>query len=207
MKPLVIFLNGTSSSGKTSLALALQELYREPLLHTGIDTLYDMLPAYALGSSPSASKGYRYIMRNGLLDHIEIGPYAQRLLECTVPLTQVLLAHGNELVIDEILFSGEGRSFLTQYADAFVQARAYFIKIECPLAVLEAREAARPDRHRGIARAQFATIHAHGYAYDYSVSTDLFSPTECAQQILAYVASHEEPTAFARIRRRLKECL
>ena len=144
-------------------------------------------------------------MRNGLLDHVEIGTHAKRLLACTVPLTQVLLIHGNELVIDEILFAGEGRSFLADYAAAFVNAQAYFIKVECPLAVLEEREAGRPDRHRGIARAQFSTVHAHGYAYDYTVNTHLFSPTECAWQILNYIATQKKPVAFERIRSGTKE--
>ena len=141
MAPLVIFLNGTSSAGKTSIAKALQELHATPLLHTGIDTLYDMLPQKAVGELPSAALGYRYIMRNGLLDHIEVGAYAERLLSCTVPMANVLLRHGNDVVIDEILFAGEERLFLYEYADIFINARAYFIKVECPLDILEAREA------------------------------------------------------------------
>jgi len=205
MKPLVIFLNGTSSSGKTSLANALQERCKVPLLHTGIDTLYDMLPTHALGISVTASQGYRYIMRNGLLDHIEIGLYAKRLLACTVPLTAVLLEHKNELVIDEILFAGEGRTFLHDYADLFSSVRAYFVKVQCPLAVLEEREALRPDRHRGIARAQFEAVHAHGYAYDITVDTHAHSAELCAQQILDFVEKHKYPTAFERIRERVKE--
>ena len=38
----IIYLNGTSSSGKTSLALALQDLLDVPYLHFSIDT-FDLL--------------------------------------------------------------------------------------------------------------------------------------------------------------------
>ncbi|MDQ5940377.1 MAG: chloramphenicol phosphotransferase [Candidatus Dependentiae bacterium] len=200
MKPLVIFLNGTSSSGKSSIAAALQGLYQTPLLHTGIDSLYDMLPKQAVGTESMARYGYYYVMRNGLLDHIEVGESAQKLLKCVVPLTRVLLDHGNDLVIDEILFSGEGRVFLHEYADIFASARAYFIKIECPLAVLEAREAQRPDRHRGVAREQFLRVHNHGYRYDLTVNTSISDAQACAQQIMEYIQREPEPVAFADVR-------
>jgi len=204
MLPLVIFLNGTSSAGKTSIAKVLQELYPTPLLHTGIDTLYDMLPAKSVGDMPSAALGYRYIMRNGVLDHIEVGAYAERLLSCTVPMAGVLLQHRNDLVIDEILFAGEERLFLYQYADLFAGVRAYFIKVDCPLEILEAREAQRPDRHRGVARAQYGHVHNHPYAYDYTVNSGVDNPAVCAAKIVAYVSKTPEPKAFAAIRNRIK---
>ncbi|MBS0585452.1 MAG: hypothetical protein JSR76_04015 [Verrucomicrobia bacterium] len=37
---MIIFLNGTSSAGKTSVAKKIQELYPEPLLHMGIDSFF-----------------------------------------------------------------------------------------------------------------------------------------------------------------------
>ncbi|MDQ5890707.1 MAG: chloramphenicol phosphotransferase [Candidatus Dependentiae bacterium] len=207
MKPLIVFLNGTSSSGKTSIANALQELYPTPLLHTGIDWFYDMLPKQAVGSGPMTQYGYRYIMRNGLLDHIEVGEYAQRLIGSVVPMTGVLIEHGSDIVIDEILFHGERRDFLHAYADTFADARAYFIKIECALEILEAREAQRPDRHRGVARAQFYEVHNHLYSYDFTVDTGTTEPKACAEMILDFMAKVPEPQAFAAIRARKKHAL
>jgi len=202
--PLVLFLNGTSSSGKTSIARELQALHITPLLHTGIDTLYNMLPAKSVGDMPSAAFGYRYIMRNGVLDHIQVGVYAERLLACTVPITNVLLAHNNDLVIDEILFAGEERLFLYAYAAIFSQVRAYFIKVDCPLEILEAREAQRPDRHRGVARTQYGNVHNHGYEYDFEVNTGIDSPSLCAQKIMHFTQQCPEPSAFAAVRERKK---
>lgn len=40
----IILLNGTSSSGKTSIVRALQEIFEEPFLVAGIDKLIWMLP-------------------------------------------------------------------------------------------------------------------------------------------------------------------
>jgi chloramphenicol 3-O phosphotransferase len=202
LKPLVIFLNGTSSSGKTSIAQALQALHPTPLLHTGIDTLYTMLPQKALGETSLAKDGYRYFMKNGVLDRVEIGEYAQRLLVCTVPLTQVLLGHKNDLVIDEILFAGEGRDFLYHYAEIFIDARAYFVKVDCALEILEQREIERGNRHRGLARLQYNHVHNHSYAYDITVNSGVADAVACAQYIVSAIQHMPQPEAFAAIRAR-----
>ena len=41
----IIFINGTSSSGKTSIVRALQDMLKEPYLEAGIDKFIWMLPA------------------------------------------------------------------------------------------------------------------------------------------------------------------
>lgn len=40
----IIYLNGPSSSGKTTLAKALQEKLKEPFLHLGIDKIIGFMP-------------------------------------------------------------------------------------------------------------------------------------------------------------------
>ncbi|MFB8277138.1 phosphotransferase-like protein [Nocardia colli] len=40
----VIFLNGTSSSGKTTLARSIQDESDVPFVYWGIDTLFDLVP-------------------------------------------------------------------------------------------------------------------------------------------------------------------
>lgn len=44
--PKVIFLNGPSSSGKTSIAKALQYLLPEPYMLLGIDKMISMMPEH-----------------------------------------------------------------------------------------------------------------------------------------------------------------
>ncbi|GAA3465139.1 hypothetical protein ACFFSW_23780 [Saccharothrix longispora] len=40
----VIFLNGTSSAGKTTLARAIQDTSATPFVHWGVDTLFAAVP-------------------------------------------------------------------------------------------------------------------------------------------------------------------
>ena len=49
----IIFLNGTSSSGKTSIAKELQQILKEPYLLVSIDNFISMLPQkYLNGEDP-----------------------------------------------------------------------------------------------------------------------------------------------------------
>ncbi|MFA6119096.1 MAG: hypothetical protein WCT85_04480 [Parachlamydiales bacterium] len=52
----IIYLNGPSSSGKTTIVKALQESFSEPYLHLGIDKIIEFIPAKINnweGASPS----------------------------------------------------------------------------------------------------------------------------------------------------------
>ena len=59
---MIIFLNGVSSSGKSTIAKGLQHLSENPLLTIGIDTFLDMMPAQYLYTGPKASEGFQFVM-------------------------------------------------------------------------------------------------------------------------------------------------
>ncbi len=53
----IVFLNGTSSSGTTSLARAVQDAMAPPYLHTGIDHFLKGLPSRLLVYLDPAARG------------------------------------------------------------------------------------------------------------------------------------------------------
>ena len=56
----IIFLNGTSSAGKTTLAYELQERFEIPFNHVGLDQFRDGLPDKFRGlNAPAGSNGER----------------------------------------------------------------------------------------------------------------------------------------------------
>jgi len=199
---MVIFLNGTSSSGKTTIAKELQARYKTPYLHVGIDTFFNMIHPRFVGPEASARLGYYYFLEDGKRK-ITLGPYGKKLTASTVPVVAALLQQKNDLIIDEILYAGEGRDFLYKYACLFDGVTAYFIKVDCPLSVLEKREKLRKDRHSGIARAQYEHIHAHGFSYDISVDTSQYDAATCAEQIMSFIKKNPHPQAFEIIRQYL----
>ena len=180
----IIFLNGASSSGKTSLLRALQARLPDPFLDAGIDRFLWMLPG-------------RYLNRPlwydvlGLADRA--GDTGLMLISGMHHAIAALALRGNRVLADHVLVEPR---WVAECARLFARLPAYLIGVQCPLEILEQREAARKDRTLGQARKQFVAVHAHKI-YDFSVDTGRWLPEECAALIEDFLASGTPPGAFA----------
>ena len=175
----VIFLNGTSSSGKSTIAKELQQLLPAPYLHVALDGYLSQLPHVYFRANPD-----------------QFVPALPRLMAGFYAACAAIARAGNHIIVDTVLQEPAWRE---PCAAALADLSVAFVGVRCPLAVLEQREQARGDRRVGMARHQFDRIHAHG-GYDLEVDTANLSATACAAQILAYLQSGQAPTAFARLR-------
>ena len=188
MNGTIILLNGASSSGKTSLVLALQKILPEPFLDSGIDKFIWMLPE-------------RYLDRP-LWDEVlglatQAGSVGHRLMAGMHYTIAALSRTGNNVIADHVLVEPE---WLQKCASLFSELPAFFIAVRCPLEILEEREKARKNRTLGQARAQFDVVHAQGI-YDFEVDTSQYGPEDCALQIKAYLESDNPPHAFKRLKK------
>src|SRR5919199_1570993 len=65
----IVFLNGTSSAGKSSIAQALQEVMEAPYLHTGIDHFLERFPVRfhvkSDGADPATATGFLWVCPDG----------------------------------------------------------------------------------------------------------------------------------------------
>ncbi len=184
----IIILNGTSSSGKTSIVNALQEMLDEPFLDVGIDKFIWMLPRRYLNQP----------LWNEVLGlATEAGPVGHRLFSGMHHTIAALSKAGNNVVADHVIVE---RPWLAECAALFSTLPAWFIGVRCPLTVLEKREAARKDRTLGQARAQFELVHAHGI-YDLEVDTSVLSAEACALEIMGCLANGRLPTAFKQLKK------
>ncbi len=185
----IIFLNGASSSGKTSVLNELQDLLTEPFLNAGIDKFIWMLPD-------------RYLERPlwdevlGLADHA--GSAGHTLFKGMHRAIAALAVSGNNVLADHVLVE---ESWLRDCAVLFAGLPAFLIGLRCPLGVLEEREKQRRDRTLGQARLQHELVHAHGL-YDLEVDTSQLDPYQCAVLIKDRIDSGALPTAFARLKSR-----
>jgi chloramphenicol 3-O phosphotransferase len=178
----IIILNGTSSSGKTSMVKALQALAPEPYLDAGLDRFLWMLPK-------------RYLDRP-LWDDVlglasEAGQTGHLLVKGMHRAMASLSRAGINVVADHVLVEP---GWLRDCALLFHDLPAYLIAVRCPLEVLEEREKARKDRTLGQARLQFPLVHAQG-VYDLEVDTSIQSAQDCARHILAHIKDNP-PVAF-----------
>jgi chloramphenicol 3-O phosphotransferase len=182
MPATVIFLNGVSSAGKTSIAKVLQQTLPEPYLHVPLDSFEAMLPE-------------RY-------DESESFAWPTlfpRLLSGFHHSIAALAGAGNNLIVDHVTVVREGwPSSLMECAFLLRPFRAYLVGVHCPLEELQRREQQRGDRYLGTAARQFDRVHRHGI-YDIEVDTSQASAHACAEQVMTYLSRHE-PNAFSQLR-------
>ncbi|MEO4000673.1 AAA family ATPase [Mesorhizobium sp. CAU 1732] len=143
----VIFLHGASSSGKSTLAKALQARIEKPFWHISIDHLRDsgVLPTERFRSGEFAWADARHAFFDGF--HASLAAYADA---------------GNDLILEHILDTDGWLEMLRRLLE---RHDVFFVAVHCPLDVLIDRETRRGDRPAGSAQRDFETIHV-GKLYD-----------------------------------------
>jgi len=133
----IILLNGTSSSGKTSIVKALQPILEEPYLDAGLDKFLWMLPERYL-EPPLWDDVLGLADRAGLVGHQLVAGMHQAIAALSLA--------GNNVIADHVLVEPD---WLRQCIDLFSPLPAFFVGVRCPLAVLEQRERERRNRTWG----------------------------------------------------------
>ena len=177
----IVLLNGTSSSGKTTLGRALQAILPEPWLEIGIDRFVFSLPKQYL-DQPLWSEVFRYVMPDGDADgpfRIETGPLGQRLVLGMHATAAALAGQGLNVIVDHVLLEDD---WLADCRARWAAFDLLVVGVRCPLEVVVERERTRKDRTIGQAEAQFHVVHRHG-GYDLEVDTSASSPEEGAALI------------------------
>jgi chloramphenicol 3-O phosphotransferase len=167
----IIFLNGVSSSGKSTLAKELQKRLAEPFLHLQLDDFIHMLP------------------RTDDMDMF------MRMVSGMNRSIAVMSEEQNNLIVDHVLVD---KSWLDQCLELLGDRYVLFVGLSCPLEELERRERKRDSRRQGFARVQIENIH-QGKIYDIELNTHVLSVQECVEQVLQFYNS-KQPTAFDRMR-------
>ena len=181
----IIYLNGTSSSGKTSITRALDEQLHQPYLYCPIDLFEMMIPE-------------RQIERG-------VFPELNAIQSGFTACIAALASTGNNVIVDDVLCEPFGypddqapmttRELLHQRVSALHVFDILYVKVSCPLPTVEQREQARGNRTMGLASFQYHRMH-HDSLYDVEVDTILQTPDACATRILATLAQTRAPRAF-----------
>jgi chloramphenicol 3-O phosphotransferase len=184
----IVFINGTSSSGKTTIVRALQRKLKEPFLEAGIDKFIWMLPERYLD---------RPLWDDVLGQADKAGVTGQALIYGMHHAIAELSKSGINVIADHVLIE---QDWVKECAKLFADLPAYLIGILCPLEVLEQRERKRKNRTLGQAKKQLPIIHKY-VQYDLVLDTSLLNPEECALSILSRLQS--PPDAFKRLKRQM----
>jgi len=149
----IVFIHGASSSGKSTLARALQAALPVPFWHYSIDHLRDsgVLPMARFESGDLSWTDQRAAFFDGF--HRSVAAFADA---------------GNNLILEHIL---DTPGWQQQLAALLASHDMLFVGLHCGLDELKRREAARGDRPAGSAEADFTSIHA-GRRYDLDLNTE-----------------------------------
>ena len=174
----IILLNGASSSGKSTLAAALQASLDDAFWHYSIDHLLGagILPRKRIDSGEFPWTRLRPAFFEGF--HRSIRGLAES---------------GNNLIVEHIVETQEWKDRLV---DLLAPFDMFFVGVHCPLPELERREKQRGDRRGGEARQDYETTHAF-CQYDYEVNT----MQEAAANVASVLAAWHKrigPSAFHR---------
>jgi chloramphenicol 3-O phosphotransferase len=174
---LIIFLNGTSSSGKSSIAVELLRILDETYFHMSIDTFHDMRSDRDIAAEELQAE----------LDRTASGFHRS---------VAGMAVAGNNVIVDHVLTEPWR---LMDCLALFTPEDVVFVGVRCPLDELQRREAHRGDRDSGLAARQFDQVHQNT-TYDIECDTSLRTPLECAESIKAFLSHRPRPTAFEQLR-------
>lgn len=166
----IIYLNGVSSSGKSSIAIELQKRLSEDFFHMQLDDFIHMMPR---------------------TDDIDM---FMRMVSGMNRSIAAMAEEQNNLIVDNVLVDKAWMDQTLELLGGYV----LFVGLNCPLKELERREKKRGKRRQGFARAQIKNIHL-GKIYDIELDTHALSVDQCVEQIIDYY-KNQVPTAFEKMR-------
>lgn len=182
----VIFLNGASSAGKTSLGKALQNVLDEPYLLIGLDTCFGTVPTRWASRGSERYFGFAYMELPPEDDHpvlgITYGAVGWRIMMGFHRAVAEIVRSGNSVVVDEMLLDERVRDHWFTVLAPFTPL---LVGVYCSLAELERRESQRGNR-LGLARWSAQRVHSD-IRYDMIIDTTAKTPMRCAEEILEYI--------------------
>ena len=172
-KGKIIFLNGVSSSGKTTLAETLQARLPQPYYWFSVDNFMDMTP-----------EKYANNDNNGVINAI-LGMYHA---------VRAFSDIGLNAIVDDV-FDGS-QELLDGCVDILHRHPVLFVHVTCPLKELRRREKERGDRQIGLAEEQLPILCPLDNTYDITVDTHSNTKEECADKIIELLDYPNKHKAF-----------
>lgn len=189
-KSRVIYLNGPSSAGKSTLARRLQNVLDEPYLCVGIDKIIGMMPQKInrwTTSEDEPTIGYSWISDHDGSIVLNVGHFAQRMEPLLRKMVNTMIAEGHNVIVDDVSF---GEEEVDKWRSALQNENVIWVGLQAPVDVLEEREKSRPDRILGSARAQSYVVH-RGVQYDLYFDTSITSLDAMVGAIIELLETRE----------------
>ena len=184
----VIILNGPSAAGKSSIQKEFQYLMMPQLwIKLGIDNLFDKpmpditMENLAYWQSPNPIRWVETTKdaQNNPIMTLFTGEQGEKVAHGMNSAIASYAKAGNNIIVDYIAYKKE---WVEDLRNKLKDVETFWVKVEIPLEVLEAREVARGTSPKGHARSHYDTVH-WDIKYDLTVNSDKDSAIEIAKQI------------------------
>ncbi|MCM3629128.1 chloramphenicol phosphotransferase CPT family protein [Paenibacillus glycanilyticus] len=185
----IVLLNGTSSSGKTSISNELVNQKEILFHHLSID---DFIKDY-FNNKFSDIEPTREVDEQVIVQ-ITFNPLVS-LYYSTIKLFSEM---GLNVIVDTVI---ENDKWFNECLDVFSGQPTLFIGVMCSKEELIRREQTRGDRNIGLAASQFSKVYSID-EYDLEVNTEEMNPSECADKILSFMKSNKDYSAFKKLSKR-----
>jgi chloramphenicol 3-O phosphotransferase len=169
----IIYLNGSSSSGKTTLARALQKKLEVPFLVLGVDQIIYMMPEKMNDwNNETDAPGFSYHpAKDGneqvVAYKIEVGPYGEKMIKLLKDVVITAAQLGNNIIVDDVSF---GKKEVDEWRKVLNNFNVLWVGVTAPIKIIEQRERNRGDRKIGSAKWQTQRVH-EGVVYDCMIDT------------------------------------
>lgn len=184
MKGKIIFFNGSSSSGKTTLAYALQENVNEIYYRLSADDFINMV--------------------NFKKMHDNLPLILGETLIAMYHTIKLFSDRGLNVIVDHVLLETLEDKYTTPGCVKLLHNNpVMFVRVDCDLPELERRERERGDRDIGQAKWQIEHMHSHDI-YDLRINTFKQSTDECLYEIIALLDKPHKWNAFNDLYKHLK---
>jgi len=178
----ILILNGTSSSGKTSIARALRSLVAVPYHHLQLDAFREMEPR-------DYWEGWKHQPPDAVA--LKLAALCRAMNAALAEYAR----HGQNVVFDTELSHPDAWRYVVE---DLVNLPVLMVGVTCGAAVLALRERERGDRTLGLAASQFDRVHKDK-EYDLMIDTTETSATDCAVAIAEWLSQSPIPQAFRRM--------
>jgi chloramphenicol 3-O phosphotransferase len=177
MTTQVIVLNGSSSSGKTTIARCLKAILPTAWMSLSIDDLLHALPPSLMDTEAGVAFGEH--------GEVTIGEGFREIATAWMAGIGAMARAGGRIIYDDVFLSGaESQARLRAHLDGL---SVLWVGVHCDAEVAAGREFARGDRVVGGAATQASSVH-EGVSYDLEIDTTSTESLECAHVIAGHVS-------------------
>lgn len=161
----IILLNGSSSSGKSTLSKTLQKLFKENGKQYEIVSIDDFMK----------------ISTSETIYEADVFEISQDMCNATIE----LLEKADGVIVDHVITS---ERIFKQFLETAKPFNYLLVRVTCPLNVLLQREKERGDRCMGSAKNSYDYLYPKE-GYDLIIDTSLFSKEKCGLEVYKHAMS------------------